>query len=119
MVGIVVLAAAALISAYAISTYEAWWTVVLVVFGVITRAVERSALRGRSRVLVALGLIGSIVVAGAGGWMVLLGVFPAARPCDTACFDNSILLLPGLVTVMFALVVGAMSLRTLARGFSG
>jgi hypothetical protein len=118
MVGIVVLFAATLIAAFAISTYEAWWTIVLVAFGVTVCAVERSTLRGRSRVLVALGLIGSIVVAGAGGWLVLLGVFPAARPCDTTCFDNSILLLPGFVTVVLALVVGAMSLRAVAKGFS-
>jgi hypothetical protein len=118
MVGIVVLAVAALIAAFAISTYEAWWTIVLVLFGVIVLAVERSALRGKSRILVSFGLIGSIVVAGAGGWMILLGLFPAATPCDTSCFDNGILLLPGLATVVLALVVGSMSLRAVARGFS-
>ena len=49
--------------------------------------------------------------------MILLGMYPAAAPCDSSCFDNRVLLLPGLGTVLVALVIGAINLRVVARAF--
>jgi hypothetical protein len=116
MLGIVALAVAAFVAAFAISTYEAWWTIALVVGGVILLAVERSSLRRTDGVRTATGLIGSIVLGMAGGWMMLLGTFGSARPCD-ACFDNRVLLLPGLGTVVVAIVIAAVCLRSLVHAF--
>lgn len=117
MIGIVALAVAAFVAAFAISTYEAWWTIVLVVFGVIILGIERSSLRPREAVWTAVGLIGSIVLGAAGGWMLLLSVFGNARPCD-ACFDNTVLFLPGLGVLVFAIALAMVSLRSVARGFA-
>jgi hypothetical protein len=69
MIGMVALAAAVFVAAFAITTYEAWWTIVLVVFGVIVLAAERSPVRGRAAALAAVGLVGAIVLGGrAPGW---------------------------------------------------
>lgn len=116
MLGIVALAVAAFVAAFAISTYEAWWTIALVVFGVIVLAVERSSLPRRDAVRTAMGLIGSIVLGAAGFWMLLLSQFGNARPCD-ACFDNGILFLPGIGALVVAIAVAMVCLRSVARGF--
>jgi len=116
MIGIVVLAATALVAAFAISTYAAWWTIWLVVFGAIVLAAERSSLPRKAAILTAGGLSGSIVLAAAGAWFVLLGAYSGARPCDE-CSDNRILWLPGLALVIVAIVIGILCGRSLAGGF--
>jgi hypothetical protein len=116
MVGIVALALAVFVAAYAIKTYEAWWTIGLVLFGVIILAVERSSLRRGDAVRAAAGLIGSIVLAAAGFWMVVLGMFGRGRPCDE-CFDNGLLFLPGLGTIVVAIALAAVCLLRVARAF--
>lgn len=112
----VALAVAAFVAAFAISTYEAWWTIALVVFGVISLGVERSSLRRKDAVRTAGGLIGSIVLGAAGGWMLLLSQFSNARPCDD-CFDNGVLFLPGLGVLVVAIAVAAVSMQSVARAF--
>jgi uncharacterized membrane-anchored protein len=107
---------AVLVAAFAISTYEAWWTIALIVFGVIMLGIERSSLARREAIRTALGLIGSIILGAAGGWMLLLSQF-RARPCD-ACFDNGVLLLPGIAALILAIAVGAICMRSIARGFA-
>lgn len=116
MIGIVALGVAAFVAAYAITTYEAWWTIGLVLFGVIILAVERSSLRRGAAVRAAAGLIGSIVLAAAGFWMVVLGMFGRGRPCD-GCFDNGVLFLPGLGILVVAIALGAVCLLRVARAF--
>jgi hypothetical protein len=49
--------------------------------------------------------------------MVLLSQFAGARPCDSSCFDNGVLLVPGLATLAVATVLSLAGLRALARGF--
>jgi|GEM_PF-4647472 uncharacterized membrane protein YraQ (UPF0718 family) len=117
MIGVIALAAAVFVAAFAITTSEAWWTIALVVFGVIVLAVERSTLPRRAALMTAAGLIGSIVLGAAGGWMVLLSQFSGARPCDSSCFDNGVLLVPGLVALVASIVLGLAGLRTVARAF--
>lgn len=114
MIGIVALAVAVFVAAFAISTYEAWWTIAFVVFAVIVLGIERSSLGRREGMRTAAGLLGSIVLGAAGGWMLLLAVFGKARPCDD-CFDNGVLLLPGIAALVVAIVVAAVCLRSLAR----
>jgi hypothetical protein len=116
MFGIVALAVAAFVAAFAISTYEAWWTIALVVFGVIVLGMERSSRRPKDAVLTTSGLIGSIVLGAAGGWMIVVGIFGNPRPCD-ACFDNRVLLLPGLGALVLAIVIAAVCIRSVARAF--
>jgi hypothetical protein len=116
MIGIVALAVAAFVAAFAISTYEAWWTIGLVAFGLIVLGVERSSLRRRDAVRTAGGLIGSIVLAAAGFGMVVLGMFGRARPCD-ACFDNGILFLPGIATLVVAVALAVVCLRSVAHAY--
>ena len=118
MIGMVALAAGAFIAAFAISTYEAWWTIALIVVGVIILAVERSSLARKEAARAAIGLIASAVFGAAGAWMLLLSQFGKARPCDD-CFDNGILFLPGLGTLMVAIGLAVACLRSLARGFDG
>jgi hypothetical protein len=115
MVGIFALAVGAFVATFAISTYEAWWTIAFVVFGVIVLGIERSSLGRRDGVRAAIGLIGSIILGAAGVWMVLLSQF-VARPCHN-CFDNGILLVPGLGAVIVAIAIVVVSLRSVARGF--
>ena len=117
MIGIIALAAAVLVAAFAISTYEAWWTIALVVFGVVILGVERSSLGWREAVRTALGLIGSIILGAAGGWMLLLSQFGKARPCDD-CFDNGVLFVPGIAALVVAIALGAACLRSVARSFA-
>src|SRR5258708_18462086 len=117
MIGIVALAAAVFVAAFAITTYEAWWTIVLVVFGVIVLAIERSSLPRKAAVLTAIGLIGSIVLAGAGGWMVLLGVYPGTAACKDVCVDNRVLLGPGFLILIVAIVLAVISARSLTGAF--
>jgi hypothetical protein len=116
MFGVVALAVGALIAAFAISTYQPWWSILFVALGVIVLAIERSTLRGKDAVLTSTALAGSLVLGAAGSWMVLLGMFGAARPCD-ACFDNRVLLLPGLGVVALAVIVASVSIRSVARAF--
>ncbi len=117
MIGIVALAAAVFVAAFAITTYEAWSTIALVVFGVIVLAIDRSSLPRKAAVLTAIGLIGSIVLASAGGWMVLLGIYSGAAPCEDVCFDNRVLLLPGFVILIVAIVLAVISARSLVGAF--
>jgi hypothetical protein len=116
MIGILALATGAFIAAFAISTYEAWWTIAFVVFGVITLAVERSSLARKDAARTAIGLVSSIGLGAAGAWMLLLSLFGKARPCDN-CFDNGILFLPGLGTLVVAIALAVVCLRSVARGF--
>jgi hypothetical protein len=116
VIGTFALAIGAFIAAFAISTYEAWWTIALVVFGVIILTVERSSLARKDAARAAIGLVGSIVLGAAGAWMLLLSQFGKARPCDN-CFDNGILFLPGLGTLVVAIALGVACLRSVARGF--
>lgn len=117
MIGIVALATAVFIAAIAVSTFEAWWAIALVAVGVIVLAVERSALRRKDAIPAAVGLIGSIFLGAAGAWILLLSQFGRARPCD-ACFDNGVLLLPGLVIFIVVIVIATVCLREIVRGFS-
>jgi hypothetical protein len=116
MIGILALAVTVFVAAFAISTYEAWWTIALVVFGVIFLGIERSSLRRKDAVQTAVGLITSAILGAAGAWMVLLSQFRNARPCD-ACVDNGVLFLPGVGALIVAIVVGAVCLRTVASAF--
>jgi hypothetical protein len=116
MVGVVALALGVFVAAFAISTYEAWWTIVFVALGVAVLAIERSTLRRRDALVTGVGVAGSTVLGAAGFWMVVLGIFGTARPCD-ACFDNGVLLLPGLVALGLAGIVAVFSVRSIARAF--
>jgi hypothetical protein len=116
MIEIVALAVAVFVAAFAISTYEAWWTIGLVVIGVVVLGVDRSSLRRRDALLTVFGFIGSLVLAAAGLWMVVLGLFGNARPCD-ACFDNSVLFLPGLAVLVASIAIALVGLRSIARAF--
>jgi hypothetical protein len=117
MIGILALAVAVFVAAFAISTYEAWWTIALVVFGVIFLGIERSSLARKDAMRTAVGLIGSIILGAAGAWMVLLSQFSNARPCD-ACFDNGVLFLPGIGALIVAIAVGSVCLLSIARAFA-
>jgi len=117
LIGIVALAGTTLVAAFAIATYEAWWTIGLVIMGVALLAVDRSGLRCTSAARVAVGLIGALVLGVTGLWMVLLGVFGKARPCDD-CFDNGVLFVLGLIVVVVAIVVAALSIRWVLRAFA-
>ena len=117
---IVTLALGAILSVAAVLIwpFEAWAAIPLVGLAVAVIVSGRWPVDHGGVIRAAVGIGLSLALGAAGAFMVLLSLYGPARPCD-ACTDNVILLMPGIGTLIVAIVLLAICARSISRLLGG